>query len=784
MGGSITNRLILVISISTALIIGTGMFIDYQLSRDEILERVRVEAEDTITSTTLDLENLLDGVEGSTLFLGTVLRQREYTRAGLEQLLKDIVENNEDVFGSAIALNPELVDDPRGFAPYYFHDNGILTRADLAGEIDNYQDKDWYVEPVRAGLPVWVEPYFDRGGGEILMTTYSVPVYRVDEQGQRFLYAVVTADIALDELQRYISRLRLGKHGFGVLISREGVILAARNPDNIMRHYLETNQSSEDRAAWEAMFEAALRGDVLARETTCDAIPGECVVRLGSMDSTGWPIGVLYSQDEILAPLYEYQIRTALVGVLTLIIMAFAIAFITRRLTAPLSMLASASDEFAKGHFNTPLPSPEGNDEVAQLVRSFHAMQADLTSYIDNLEEVTASRSRLEGELTAAREIQMAMLPQTGHASDIDDAYSLWAQVRPAKSVGGDLYYFHQSNGRLWLAVGDVSDKGVPAALFMARAISLIQQQVGTAPAEAMAILNDALESGNENCMFLTLFLGVLDLGSGQLSFASGGHTPPIILRDGRAESLSQDDGPALGLASGLEFPTNRITLTPGDRLVIYTDGIDEAFNPQGTMFGTQRVLTNIEASGALAPAEAGPTMMQAVDSFADTAPQSDDITLLVLDFQCGRAPHGAVAHHAKEFGLGAQLSTRSGEWLEHLLEQAGIAPDVIMELVLVQEELVTNVAKYSGLGAQDVVRVSLQIGADELQMEIRDNGSPFDPLTEGQRAELGADIDHARVGGLGVHLITQLTDTQSYHRENNQNVLTVCRSIKTSNSP
>ena len=549
-------------------------------------------------------------------------------------------------------------------------------------------------------------------------------------------------------------------------------------------HYRDVIANDQHEDIWAQMLEQAMAGYPVSRKIPCPFSTGPCAIRVGALGITGWPVGVVYSEDEMLAPLKEYQSKAIAVTLASLFLMCFGIWFIVRRLTTPLSMLATASSAFGEGKLDTPLPSSKGKDEVATLVRSFQSMQADLTSYIDNLEEVTASRSRLEGELTAAREIQMAMLPQSGDASDIDDAYSLWAQVRPAKTVGGDLYYFHQSNGYLWLAVGDVSDKGVPAALFMARAISLIQQQVGSAPDEAMAILNDALESGNENCMFLTLFLGVLDLGSGQLSFASGGHIPPIILRDGRAESLGQDDGPALGLASELEFPINRITLSPGDRLVIYTDGIDEAFNPQGTMFGTQRVLANIEASGKLAPADAGPTVVQAVDSFADTSPQSDDITLMVLDFQCSRAPHGAVARHATEFELGAQLSTRSGEWLEHLLEQAGIAPDVIMELVLVQEELVTNVAKYSGLGAQDVVRVSLQIGADELQMEIRDNGSPFDPLTEGQRAELGADIDHARVGGLGVHLITRLTDTQSYHRENNQNVLTVCRSMKTSDSP
>ena len=150
----------------------------------------------------------------------------------------------------------------------------------------------------------------------------------------------------------------------------------------------------------------------------------------------------------------------------------------------------------------------------------------------------------------------------------------------------------------------------------------------------------------------------------------------------------------------------------------------------------------------------------------------------MVLDVSVTSAAPAAAVTTSARFELGPQLSTRAGEWLEHLLEQSGIPPDVIMEMVLVQEELVTNVAKYSGLEQSDSVMVSLGIDPGGLRLEVRDSGAPFDPLSEGQRAELGADIDHARVGGLGVHLITQLTDTQSYRRDNNENILTVTRSI------
>ncbi|MEJ2531691.1 MAG: PP2C family protein-serine/threonine phosphatase, partial [Halioglobus sp.] len=161
--------------------------------------------------------------------------------------------------------------------------------------------------------------------------------------------------------------------------------------------------------------------------------------------------------------------------------------------------------------------------------------------------------------------------------------------------------------------MGDVSDKGVPAALFMARVISLIPQiaEPGAAPGKVMAILNRALEQGNDNCMFVTLFLGVLDLHRRELRFASAGHTPPLLLRGGVATELPQQTGPALGLAAACDYPENTLQLRPGDRLAIYTDGIDEAFNERSQMFGQERCRRQLERSLAEPVAEAGASMFE-----------------------------------------------------------------------------------------------------------------------------------------------------------------------------
>ena len=777
---SITSKLIVLLTVCLTAILSAGMAIDYQLSREQILARLQLESTDTITGVVTDLENWLDGVEGSTLFLGRILEQREYSLPGLEQMLRDIVEKNDDVYGATIALDPAQVDDPRGFAPYYFHKDGVLTYANLAEGVDRYWQRAWFTDAVAAGKPVWVEPYFDHGGGEVLMTTFSVPIFRSDAAGSYFLYGVVTADVALDELHQYLQRLRLGKSGFGILLSRQGIILSSKNPDAIMQHHLEAAENALDAEAWKEIFAGAVGGRVMSHQLECPQILGTCMIRLSALESTGWPVGVIYSEDEMLAPLRAFQIRTALLGLATLLVMALVISLISRRLTQPLTALAQVTDQIAQGKFNVPLPRVQGEDEVARLIRAFAAMKKNLRTYIDDLEAATAARSRHDGELAAAKEIQMAMLPQGGEALEKMTAYSLWATVRPAKTVGGDLYtYYNTSGDQLFIAVGDVSDKGVPAALFMAKTISHIQQysEAFIEPARGMALLNNALESGNSNCMFVTLFFGVLDLPSGELRFSSAGHTPPSLVRDGASGPITQESGAALGLAADLEFPENRVQLRAGDRLAIYTDGIDEAFNENAEMFTCERLDRELERHRDEGITDAGNSIIAAIDKFAGTMPQSDDISLMLIDLH-DKGPAKLASRTLQGFSQGPLLASRVDDWVRRELRKHTENEAIIMELTLVSEEIVTNIDKYSKLSADSEIEISIEVEASEIRLEFSDRGIAFNPLEQAQGAVLGADIESAEIGGLGVHLITELTDTQQYHRREGRNILRITKAM------
>ncbi|HKK23820.1 MAG TPA: SpoIIE family protein phosphatase, partial [Pseudohaliea sp.] len=409
-----------------------------------------------------------------------------------------------------------------------------------------------------------------------------------------------------------------------------------------------------------------------------------------------------------------------------------------------------------------------------QLVRAFDAMRRDLGDYIDDLAVATASRSRLEGELNAARDIQLSMLPQRGSATLRRGQIALWASVRPARSVGGDLYSFHLQGDKLLFAVGDVSDKGVPAALFMARAISLIQQwevQPGAVPpAVALHQLNTVLLEDNDNCMFLTLCLGILDTRTLDLELALAGHAPPLRIDSEGAQPLAVAGGPALGLNPGAGFHGEMLRLAPGERLALYTDGLDEAFNPAGAMLGEKALAQLFAGLAHEPPPRAGEGALAAVNAFADGTPQADDMTLMIIDAR----PRGLQA--SGQLAAGPSLCTRGLDWLQSRDSLAALEDEAAQDLTVALEELLTNLEKYAELPAGSEVSLTLELRGDEVLLTVRDPGPAFNPLEEARRARLGAPSERAEIGGLGLHLLSGLTDEQHYCRENAENVLTLVR--------
>jgi sigma-B regulation protein RsbU (phosphoserine phosphatase) len=281
-------------------------------------------------------------------------------------------------------------------------------------------------------------------------------------------------------------------------------------------------------------------------------------------------------------------------------------------------------------------------DEVGSLAEAMSGMIARLQRYLIEMEAATAARERVEGELSAARDIQVGMLPRTfppfPERRDVD----VYAMLESAKQVGGDLYdYVLLDRDRLFFVVGDVSGKGVPAALFMAMTMTLFKATALTLDAPPQAIMrrvNEELSRDNAGQMFVTAFCGVLDLNTGQVDYANGGHEPPFIRRaDGSVDRLTKTGGMALGVFEGAEFQAGQRRLAPGDALILFTDGVSEAANAADDLFTIARIEASLAAAPATASARAvAEGLAGDVRVFVGEAPQSDDLAILVVRYEGG----------------------------------------------------------------------------------------------------------------------------------------------------
>jgi len=249
---------------------------------------------------------------------------------------------------------------------------------------------------------------------------------------------------------------------------------------------------------------------------------------------------------------------------------------------------------------------------------------------------IRKQQRKLENELQFAKNVQMSMVPGNGHASICKPRFQLFAYLNPAHTVGGDFYYYQLEGRLLHFILGDVSDKGVPAALFMAKTITLYNSSLGEelAPGEIFSRMNDALCAGNDACMFVTALCGCLDLDNGSLVMSNAGHMAPVLHAERSHGTLDVDGSTALGLLEGIEYPSTEINLRKPGRVLMYSDGITEAINPAGYQYQEERLLELCRQSDAASAAVLGKVVLEDLDRFVDLAEQSDDITLLVLQIE------------------------------------------------------------------------------------------------------------------------------------------------------
>lgn len=605
------------------------------------------EAEAEARRVVADLVGGLRRLEEATRLLATAVEMLEPSGPELEALLREFLATRPRVFGATVAFAPgEWRAGDGGFAPRVRRESarsGTLLFEDVSRGGTAYTAEDWYAQPAGAGRPAWSVPRPGGPDGSVRLVAFSSPFYGEGPEGRR-LRGVVSSELTLEWLNEAAQGLAdpgdssaaasaIGGplQGRVAIVSPEGTVLASRE----LR--LGTPLLDQLDAAYRPDVEALLASPGLDRglEVGVVGTGNEAQLLAATRESrTGWLITVLYPTHQVLEGVERLALVQGALVLGGLGLLAVVVVLLSRRLTRPLTALAAGAAELATGDLDAGLPAVRSRDEVGRLTLAFHEMRDSLKTYIRDLAETTRVRERIEGELRAARRIQMAMLPErvVGGAGA---GYELAATLEPARHVGGDLYDHFVQEGRVFFLVGDVSGKGVPAALFMARAKMLFETIAAreSDPGTILRELNRGLAAENDAGMFLTVVCGSLDPATGALRYASGGHDPPVHVTADGVAPLEVEGGPLIGLLPDAECPVNELRMAPGDSVVLSTDGVSEASDTAGDMFGIERLvgtLASLTGAGAEAITRA---VFDAVRGFAGEAPQSDDITILTLRY-------------------------------------------------------------------------------------------------------------------------------------------------------
>ena len=696
--------------------------IQYFSSRRTIYAEATRRAEDQLEATNLKITDVLVQVETAVQNNVWPVRKTINIPDSLWSLAHRIVDSNPSVSGTAFAFTENYFPDRgRLYAPYAYRNRDIIDTIQLGKESYGYPEKEWFVKPLETGKGYWSEPYFDTGGGEMLMTTYSVPV--TDMKGK--MACVLTADLSLDWLTDLVGNIEEYPEAFSVLVSRTGQLMVCPAPAFVMKKTVqEVAASLDDSTAVRDVSLAMLAGERGSREIL---YKGEKeYVFYAPIDRADWSMAIVIPRDEIYGDVRQVGFLVILLQILGLLVMSYIL---------------------------------------------YKAVKNQM-----RLREVTEKKSRIDSELQIARDIQMAMIPKDFLTDPERTEIDMAGVVVPAKEVGGDLYDYYVRDGYLLFCIGDVSGKGVPAALVMSVTRSLFRSVTAheKSPQRIVSAMNDSLADMNENDMFVTCFLGVLDLSDGHLRYCNAGHNAPVRLGRGSASFLDVVPNLPLGVVPGMHYEEQEIDLSCNEGLFLYTDGLTEAENADYALFGNERLLETLLRLGDASADTLVKTLEADVKSHIHGCDPSDDLTILAFRYTNSSPSNGWERHLAITNDI-VEIP-RLHRFMRTVSEQACLDHAVAMNLNLAMEEAVSNVILYAY--PKDVageVDIQAVVWKDRIDFTVSDSGVPFDP-TATPDPDLTADVKERPVGGLGIYLVKRIMDTVSYARENGKNILSMTK--------
>ena len=631
----------------------------------------------------------------------------------LYQLLHRVVRTNDEVMSSFVAFVPK---DGELFEPSAIRIGDSIITKQVAGEHHDYTLREFYKQVIEQDESNWSDPYLDEASGEHV-TTYAVPLR--EEKGQTV--ATFGIDLSTKGIIDTLNTRHNYPSTFFLLLTEDGKLIS--HPDTS-----KTDQS--DVATVVRMI----------NDSTC-------LRRLSSSRHSR----IIQFKDKENGLGYAYY------------------AFMKGKPHWQMVMVCYDDEVFSK------LKVMRRNMLLlmlgAFLLLGFILYRAH--QYVKRLNDSKLSRERTDSELRIAQGIQSEMLPENRITRpEVDISGS---QVT-ALEVGGDLYDYFVRDEKLYFCIGDVSGKGVPSSLVMAVVHSLFRSvsQHESNPAHIVQSINENACEGNKTNMFVTLFVGVLDLPTGRLRYCNAGHDAPLIINN-EVKELPVTANLPVGVISGFKYTQQQETLPNGTSLFLYTDGLTEAADMTHKLFGMDRIVSTAKQclkQGQTSPEQLMNAMHAAVTGFVGKATQSDDLTMLALYYH--QPEETVVLNDSITLPNDVHAVPELNQFIQSVGQRLNLEAAMTSQLMLAVEEAVVNVMNYAyPIGTAGEVNISAQCTDKDIKVIITDEGKAFDPTTT-NKADTTLNAEERPIGGLGILLVQQLMDTINYERSNGKNVLTL----------
>lgn len=771
-------RVSLWIVLFAAIIFNIALGYFFYQAREAVRQEAISRATQILDKTSLRVEGILNRVEVATNMTMWLVQRHPDRADSMFVYSRGMLLNNPDFYNCSIAFEPDYFKEKGRYFSAYTKHSGDSIRT-IQGGSDNYQYfyMDWYLMPTLLDKPCWTEPYMDLDvatNTSEMVTSYCQAIK--DKQGK--VIGVVNTSLSLNWLSQTISAVKPYPNSYSIMIGRGGTYFVHPDTTKITCQTIFTQTIENPDTALVALGHAMQRGEEGMKRMNING--KESYVFYKPLGQTGCSMAIVCPESDIFGGFdrLRHAVR-AIVFVGLLLMLYFFIRIITRELK-PLQQLAKEAETIASGQFDTQLPDFRRIDEIGQLSHSFGNMQQSLVRYIDELKDTTAQKASIERDLKIASGIQMGMLPKNFPTHSERDDVQLYASLTPAKEVGGDLFDFYFRDEKLFFCIGDVSGKGVPASLFMAvtRSIFRTVSARESMPDRIVSTMNKTIAEMNESNMFVTLFVGVLDLPTGRLHYCNAGHDAPLLIGVG-VGTLPCDSNIPVGFMPKWKYTLQEAQIFTGTTIFLFTDGLTEAMDANKAQFQMQRV--NDVATQALAQQQQEPRlfislMTDAVHQFVGDSEQSDDLTMMAIQYI--KQQRDVRMRKSIVLSNDTQEVPRLTAFIDDVCKTVGFDPMVAMQIKIAIEEAVVNVMNYAyPVGTRGDVTIEAISNDVRLKFTIIDSGKAFDPTVQ-------ADVDttlsakERPIGGLGIHIVRQIMDSINYERMNNLNVLTLRKTI------